>query len=154
MWCYRPIIFFKYSISVLCCAADCFELVHFSKPLLALSCRDASWELEDNAYAELLQVYQHCDAFTCQSSLGRDFSAQSGWVCSNISVYTREDLQGQSFSLTPTLLLVHLDWRYPTIYCTSGDNKFTATWMLHSFKVREHQFLSATGTKPKAECCG
>ncbi|KAG5265721.1 hypothetical protein AALO_G00245650 [Alosa alosa] len=40
--------------------------------------RDASWEMEDNAYAELLQVYQHCDAFTCQSSLGRDFSAQSG----------------------------------------------------------------------------
>ncbi|XP_063080136.1 G2/M phase-specific E3 ubiquitin-protein ligase [Engraulis encrasicolus] len=40
--------------------------------------RDASWEMEDNAFADLLQVYQHCDAFTCQSSLGRDFSAQSG----------------------------------------------------------------------------
>ncbi|KAL2098986.1 hypothetical protein ACEWY4_005466 [Coilia grayii] len=40
--------------------------------------RDASWELEENAFVELLQVYKHCDAFTCQSSLGRDFSAQSG----------------------------------------------------------------------------
>ncbi|XP_028846785.1 G2/M phase-specific E3 ubiquitin-protein ligase [Denticeps clupeoides] len=40
--------------------------------------RDASWELEENAYEDLLQVYQHCDAVVCQSHRGRKHSAQSG----------------------------------------------------------------------------
>uniref|UniRef100_A0A3B4AIV5 PHF7/G2E3-like PHD zinc finger domain-containing protein n=1 Tax=Periophthalmus magnuspinnatus TaxID=409849 RepID=A0A3B4AIV5_9GOBI len=28
--------------------------------------RDASWELETGAYSELLEVYRHCDAETCE----------------------------------------------------------------------------------------
>ncbi|KAE8289557.1 G2/M phase-specific E3 ubiquitin-protein ligase [Larimichthys crocea] len=41
--------------------------------------RDASWELEANAYSELLEVYQRCDAFTCLCNNGRTHSAKSGW---------------------------------------------------------------------------
>ncbi|XP_053538801.1 G2/M phase-specific E3 ubiquitin-protein ligase isoform X1 [Ictalurus punctatus] len=41
--------------------------------------RDASWELEENAYGELLQVYQHCDAIKCSCEKGRSYSAQSGF---------------------------------------------------------------------------
>ncbi|XP_026856170.2 G2/M phase-specific E3 ubiquitin-protein ligase [Electrophorus electricus] len=40
--------------------------------------RDASWELEENAYGELLHVYQHCDAVNCSCLKGRSYSAQSG----------------------------------------------------------------------------
>ncbi|XP_030644233.1 G2/M phase-specific E3 ubiquitin-protein ligase [Chanos chanos] len=40
--------------------------------------RDASWELEENAYGELLQVYQQCDAAKCHCSRGRKHSARSG----------------------------------------------------------------------------
>ncbi|XP_056152276.1 G2/M phase-specific E3 ubiquitin-protein ligase [Lampris incognitus] len=41
--------------------------------------RDASWELEANAYEELLEVYQHCDAPICVCSIGRKHSAKTGW---------------------------------------------------------------------------
>ncbi|XP_036398859.1 G2/M phase-specific E3 ubiquitin-protein ligase [Megalops cyprinoides] len=41
--------------------------------------RDASWELEENAYEELLQVYQRCDALKCHCSSGRNYSSQEGW---------------------------------------------------------------------------
>lgn len=41
--------------------------------------RDASWELEENAYGELLQVYQHCDALKCLCSDGRAFTSKTGW---------------------------------------------------------------------------
>ncbi|KPP80079.1 G2/M phase-specific E3 ubiquitin-protein ligase-like, partial [Scleropages formosus] len=40
--------------------------------------RDASWELEENAYGELLQVYQRCDALKCISHKGRKYSTQEG----------------------------------------------------------------------------
>ncbi|MBN3302887.1 G2E3 ligase, partial [Amia calva] len=36
--------------------------------------KDASWELEENAYSELLQVYQHCDVKKCCCRRGRGFS--------------------------------------------------------------------------------
>ncbi|KAJ6640512.1 hypothetical protein lerEdw1_013666 [Lerista edwardsae] len=36
--------------------------------------RDASWELEENAYQDLLQCYQHCDARRCLCKNGRDYS--------------------------------------------------------------------------------
>uniref|UniRef100_A0A8D0GXH9 G2/M-phase specific E3 ubiquitin protein ligase n=1 Tax=Sphenodon punctatus TaxID=8508 RepID=A0A8D0GXH9_SPHPU len=42
--------------------------------------KDASWELEENAYQDLLQRYQHCDVrrFICKE--GRDYSApESKW---------------------------------------------------------------------------
>ncbi|XP_053700466.1 G2/M phase-specific E3 ubiquitin-protein ligase isoform X1 [Synchiropus splendidus] len=41
--------------------------------------RDASWELEANAYSELLQVYSNCDAETCVCRSGRSHSAKTGW---------------------------------------------------------------------------
>uniref|UniRef100_A0AAX7TXN6 PHD-type domain-containing protein n=1 Tax=Astatotilapia calliptera TaxID=8154 RepID=A0AAX7TXN6_ASTCA len=41
--------------------------------------RDASWELEANAYAELLEVYKRCDALTCLCNNGCTHSAKSGW---------------------------------------------------------------------------
>ncbi|XP_066539581.1 G2/M phase-specific E3 ubiquitin-protein ligase isoform X2 [Hoplias malabaricus] len=40
--------------------------------------RDASWELEENAYRDLLEVYQRCDAVKCSCHKGRSYSAQSG----------------------------------------------------------------------------
>ncbi|XP_010891276.1 G2/M phase-specific E3 ubiquitin-protein ligase [Esox lucius] len=40
--------------------------------------RDAAWELEDNAYGELLQVYQHCDANKCLAHRGREYSSHTG----------------------------------------------------------------------------
>ncbi|KAJ7990920.1 hypothetical protein DPEC_G00291890 [Dallia pectoralis] len=40
--------------------------------------RDAAWELEDDAYGELLQVYQHCDAHNCLSHRGREYSSDAG----------------------------------------------------------------------------
>ncbi|CAB1331142.1 unnamed protein product [Coregonus sp. 'balchen'] len=42
-------------------------------------CQDAAWELEENAYEELLQVYQHCDANKCLSHSGRTCSSRTGW---------------------------------------------------------------------------
>ncbi|XP_029454866.1 G2/M phase-specific E3 ubiquitin-protein ligase [Rhinatrema bivittatum] len=36
--------------------------------------RDASWELETNAYQELLQCYEHCDTQSCHCKQGRDYS--------------------------------------------------------------------------------
>nr|XP_033809342.1 G2/M phase-specific E3 ubiquitin-protein ligase [Geotrypetes seraphini]XP_033809343.1 G2/M phase-specific E3 ubiquitin-protein ligase [Geotrypetes seraphini] len=36
--------------------------------------RDASWELEENAFQELLQHYEHCDLPSCQCKEGRDYS--------------------------------------------------------------------------------
>uniref|UniRef100_A0A4W6DIW6 G2/M-phase specific E3 ubiquitin protein ligase n=1 Tax=Lates calcarifer TaxID=8187 RepID=A0A4W6DIW6_LATCA len=41
--------------------------------------RDASWELEANAYSELLEVYKRCDALTCLCSDGPTHSAKTGW---------------------------------------------------------------------------
>ncbi|KAA0711219.1 G2/M phase-specific E3 ubiquitin-protein ligase [Triplophysa tibetana] len=40
--------------------------------------RDASWELEENAFGELLQVYQQCDASKCLSQKGRKHCTLSG----------------------------------------------------------------------------
>ncbi|XP_074811893.1 G2/M phase-specific E3 ubiquitin-protein ligase isoform X3 [Natator depressus] len=36
--------------------------------------KDASWELEENAYQDLLQRYQHCDARRCLCRNGRDYN--------------------------------------------------------------------------------
>ncbi|XP_048341425.1 G2/M phase-specific E3 ubiquitin-protein ligase [Sphaerodactylus townsendi] len=36
--------------------------------------KDASWELEENAYHDLLQCYQHCDIRRCICKNGRDYS--------------------------------------------------------------------------------
>ncbi|XP_054828197.1 G2/M phase-specific E3 ubiquitin-protein ligase [Eublepharis macularius] len=36
--------------------------------------KDASWELEENAYQDLLQCYQHCDIRRCLCKDGRDYS--------------------------------------------------------------------------------
>lgn len=49
------------------------------EPFVWASCRDASWELEANAYAELLEVYKRCDALTCLCNNGCTHSAKSGY---------------------------------------------------------------------------
>ncbi|KFU86787.1 G2/M phase-specific E3 ubiquitin-protein ligase, partial [Chaetura pelagica] len=36
--------------------------------------KDASWELEENAYQDLLQCYQHCDIKRCRCKKGRDYN--------------------------------------------------------------------------------
>ncbi|XP_035183627.1 G2/M phase-specific E3 ubiquitin-protein ligase [Oxyura jamaicensis] len=36
--------------------------------------KDASWELEENAYEDLLQCYQHCDIRRCLCKEGRDYN--------------------------------------------------------------------------------
>ncbi|NXL26404.1 G2E3 ligase, partial [Setophaga kirtlandii] len=36
--------------------------------------RDASWELEENAYQDLLHCYQHCDVKRCLCKKGRDYN--------------------------------------------------------------------------------
>uniref|UniRef100_A0A452S9Z7 G2/M-phase specific E3 ubiquitin protein ligase n=1 Tax=Ursus americanus TaxID=9643 RepID=A0A452S9Z7_URSAM len=42
--------------------------------------KDASWELEENAYQELLQHYEHCDVRRCRCKEGRDYNApDSKW---------------------------------------------------------------------------
>ncbi|XP_056248562.1 G2/M phase-specific E3 ubiquitin-protein ligase [Seriola aureovittata] len=41
--------------------------------------RDASWELEANAYSELLEVYKRCDALACLCNDGPMHSAKTGW---------------------------------------------------------------------------
>ncbi|XP_065822271.1 G2/M phase-specific E3 ubiquitin-protein ligase [Labrus bergylta] len=41
--------------------------------------RDASWELEANAFSELLEVYSRCDALTCLCKGGRTHSTKTGW---------------------------------------------------------------------------
>ncbi|XP_007118175.1 G2/M phase-specific E3 ubiquitin-protein ligase isoform X3 [Physeter macrocephalus] len=42
--------------------------------------KDASWELEENAYQELLQHYEHCDVRRCRSKEGRDYNVpDSKW---------------------------------------------------------------------------
>ncbi|XP_018409660.1 PREDICTED: G2/M phase-specific E3 ubiquitin-protein ligase [Nanorana parkeri] len=46
--------------------------------------RDASWELEENAFQELLVRYQHCDVKKCVCRFGREYSEpESKWeiVC-------------------------------------------------------------------------
>ncbi|KAM9465715.1 LOW QUALITY PROTEIN: G2/M phase-specific E3 ubiquitin-protein ligase [Clarias gariepinus] len=61
----------------------CNNIDQFQKEMLRMGIhipeRDASWELEENAYGELLQVYQHCDAVKCSCEKGRNYSAQSGF---------------------------------------------------------------------------
>ncbi|XP_042243967.1 G2/M phase-specific E3 ubiquitin-protein ligase [Thunnus maccoyii] len=68
--------------------------------------RDASWELEANAYSELLEVYTRCDALTCLCDNGRTHSAKTGWFevircrlcgsrgthrkCSGLKLYTTD----------------------------------------------------------------
>ncbi|XP_032098534.1 G2/M phase-specific E3 ubiquitin-protein ligase isoform X3 [Sapajus apella] len=42
--------------------------------------KDASWELEENAYQELLQHHEHCDVRRCRCKEGRDYNApDSKW---------------------------------------------------------------------------
>nr|XP_045378622.1 G2/M phase-specific E3 ubiquitin-protein ligase isoform X3 [Camelus bactrianus] len=42
--------------------------------------KDASWELEENAYQDLLQHYEHCDVRRCRCKEGRDYNVpDSKW---------------------------------------------------------------------------
>ncbi|XP_061599505.1 G2/M phase-specific E3 ubiquitin-protein ligase [Cololabis saira] len=61
----------------------CNNKEHFQEEMLRMGIfipeRDASWELEANAYSELLEVYNQCDSLKCLSHKGRNYSAKSGW---------------------------------------------------------------------------
>ncbi|KAM3842528.1 G2/M phase-specific E3 ubiquitin-protein ligase [Diretmus argenteus] len=61
----------------------CNNKEHFQEEMLRMGIhipeRDASWELEENAFTELLEVYQQCDALTCLCDSGRTHSAKTGW---------------------------------------------------------------------------
>ncbi|XP_019407474.1 PREDICTED: G2/M phase-specific E3 ubiquitin-protein ligase [Crocodylus porosus] len=50
----------------------------FQKEMLRLGIhipeKDASWELEENAYQDLLQCYEHCDIRRCLCRNGRDYN--------------------------------------------------------------------------------
>ena len=37
--------------------------------------KDASWELEENAYQDLLQHYERCDVRRCRCKEGREYNA-------------------------------------------------------------------------------
>uniref|UniRef100_A0A663MFG9 G2/M-phase specific E3 ubiquitin protein ligase n=1 Tax=Athene cunicularia TaxID=194338 RepID=A0A663MFG9_ATHCN len=56
----------------------CNNKDNFQKEMLRMGIhipeKDASWELEENAYQELLQCYQHCDIKRCLCKKGRDYN--------------------------------------------------------------------------------
>ncbi|XP_029316474.1 G2/M phase-specific E3 ubiquitin-protein ligase [Cottoperca gobio] len=60
----------------------CNNMESFQEEMLRMGIyipeRDASWELEANAYSDLLEVYMHCDALTCLSHNGRTHSSTTG----------------------------------------------------------------------------
>jgi hypothetical protein len=41
-----------------------------------LNCRDATWEMEPNAFVELNQQYSKCDKQPCKCPNGREFSSE------------------------------------------------------------------------------
>ncbi|XP_064316259.1 G2/M phase-specific E3 ubiquitin-protein ligase [Phalacrocorax carbo] len=56
----------------------CNNKDNFQKEMLRMGIhipeKDASWELEENAYQDLLQCYQHCDIKRCLCKEGRDYN--------------------------------------------------------------------------------
>uniref|UniRef100_A0A8C6QJ68 G2/M-phase specific E3 ubiquitin ligase n=1 Tax=Nannospalax galili TaxID=1026970 RepID=A0A8C6QJ68_NANGA len=56
----------------------CNNIDIFQKEMLRMGIhipeKDASWELEENAYQELLQSYEHCDVRRCHCKEGRDYN--------------------------------------------------------------------------------
>uniref|UniRef100_A0AAX7UPB2 PHD-type domain-containing protein n=1 Tax=Astatotilapia calliptera TaxID=8154 RepID=A0AAX7UPB2_ASTCA len=105
--------------------------------------RDASWELEANAYAELLEVYKRCDALTCLCNNGCTHSAKSGWFevircrlcgsrgthrkCSGLKLDTKDwactdctqatDGKGMGLILTPHKPCLSGQWRKAFLSC-------------------------------------
>ncbi|KAM7163919.1 G2/M phase-specific E3 ubiquitin-protein ligase isoform 3-T3 [Macrochelys suwanniensis] len=61
--------------------------------------KDASWELEENAYQDLLQRYQHCDARRCLCRNGRDYNKPDSFSLSRSPKMLCQN------SLTPCTLL-------------------------------------------------
>uniref|UniRef100_A0A8C5Z7J0 PHD-type domain-containing protein n=1 Tax=Marmota marmota marmota TaxID=9994 RepID=A0A8C5Z7J0_MARMA len=62
----------------------CSNTDTFQKEMLRMGIhipeKDASWELEENAYQDLLQHYEHCDVRRCRCKEGRDYNApDSKW---------------------------------------------------------------------------
>ncbi|XP_063797798.1 G2/M phase-specific E3 ubiquitin-protein ligase-like [Pseudophryne corroboree] len=62
----------------------CRDMPSFQKEMLRMGIyiphRDASWELEENAFGELLQVHEQCDVEPCLCDFGRTHSESgSGW---------------------------------------------------------------------------
>uniref|UniRef100_A0A8C5NZG9 G2/M-phase specific E3 ubiquitin ligase n=1 Tax=Jaculus jaculus TaxID=51337 RepID=A0A8C5NZG9_JACJA len=69
-WFHRDLFFFRCTI---CNNSDIFQ-----KEMLRMGIhipeKDASWELEENAYQELLQSHEHCDVRRCHCKKGRDYN--------------------------------------------------------------------------------
>ncbi|KAM7376450.1 hypothetical protein PAMP_006183 [Pampus punctatissimus] len=63
--------------------------------------RDASWELEANAFSELLEVYRRCDASICLCDNGRTYSAKTGPSLPVASGSPEELLQALAPQLRP-----------------------------------------------------
>lgn len=57
--------------------------------IFSLQNRDAAWELEPNAYNELTERYNKCDAPNCLCPNGRNFSEAGLCVNINLSVCDR-----------------------------------------------------------------
>ncbi|KFO29267.1 G2/M phase-specific E3 ubiquitin-protein ligase, partial [Fukomys damarensis] len=77
----------KNGASIGCVAPRCKRSYHFPCGLqrecifqFTGNFADASWELEENAYQELLEPYEHCDIRRCRCKEGRDYNApDSKW---------------------------------------------------------------------------
>lgn len=61
-----------YNITLLCFSAKHIEILY--APLFY---RDASWELEPNAFQELLYRHDRCDAVTCLCPKGRTYTSMN-----------------------------------------------------------------------------
>lgn len=78
----------------MCNSQDMF-IKHLEEMGIFVPCRDASWELEDNAFEELLFVYNRCDVEECCCPNGREHDGRRGWqlerckYCGSSAVHRR-----------------------------------------------------------------
>ncbi|KAG8508731.1 G2/M phase-specific E3 ubiquitin-protein ligase, partial [Galemys pyrenaicus] len=94
----------KTGASIGCVAPRCKRSYHFPCGLqkecifqFTGNFADASWELEENAYQELLQHYEHCDVRRCRCKEGRDYNAP--------------DRQGNKFRRDISTVLIELGFQ-------------------------------------------
>ncbi|NP_001003822.1 G2/M phase-specific E3 ubiquitin-protein ligase [Danio rerio] len=124
--------------------------------------RDASWELEENAFVELLQVYHRCDAVKCLCHKGREHSSQSGYFeivlcklcgsrgthrkCSNIRVYEADwmcaDCKTAAEGKTSLPLPNHVE--SPLAIRQERKRLFKSISDIHSSIVAKRQCVPAT----------
>ena len=67
----------------------CFRVLNLLDSCFESFCnRDAAWELEPNAFRDLIEMYNHCDAEVCLNPDGRDMFIDEANRCSLGLVYT------------------------------------------------------------------